>query len=142
MPVILSTAKRPTQSVPNTPLKRWTGTAPTGSSIFSLSSSFTAQTTMIPARRPISSETGTVTNAHGAVMATRPARHPLIDMPSDGLPSHIQLIAVADSSAMIPAVLVVMKMCEIALASTAIVEPGLNPNQPSHSTKQPMTAEV
>ncbi len=43
---------------------------------------------------------------------------------------------------MIPAVFVVMKMCEIALASTAIVEPGLNPNQPSHSTKQPITAEV
>ena len=36
-PVILSTAKRPTQIVPKTPLNRWTGTAPTGSSIFSVS---------------------------------------------------------------------------------------------------------
>ena len=52
-PVILSTANRPTQMVPKTPLKRWTGTAPTGSSIFSLSSSFTAQTTISPASRPM-----------------------------------------------------------------------------------------
>ena len=40
------------------------------------------------------------------------------------------------------AVFVVMKMCEIAFGSAAIVEPGLNPNQPSHSTKQPMTPDV
>ena len=88
------------------------------------------------------SDASTVTNAHGAVIATRPARQPLTDMPRSGLPSHIQLSAVADSSAMKAAVLVVMKMCEIALGSAAIVEPGLNPNQPSHSTKQPMTADV
>jgi hypothetical protein len=36
------------------------------------------------------------------------------------LPSQSQLVAVADSSAMIAAVLVVMKMCAIALASAAI----------------------
>ena len=40
------------------------------------------------------------------------------------------------------AVFVVMKMCEIAPGSAAIVDPGLKPNQPSHSTKQPMTPEV
>ncbi len=84
----------------------------------------------------------TVTKAHGAVIATRPARQPLTDMPRSGLPSHVQLSAVADSMPMNAAVLVVMNMCEIALGSAAIVDPGLNPNQPSQSTKQPMTPDV
>ena len=88
------------------------------------------------------SDAPTVTNAHGAVMATRPARQPLTDMPRSGLPSHIQLSAVADSRPMNAAVLVVMKTCEMAFGSAAIVDPGLNPNQPSQSTKQPMTPDV
>src|SRR5262245_38377716 len=141
-PVILSTAKRPTQRVPKTPLNRCTGTAPTGSSILNASSSFTAQTTSSPDSTPMSSEAPTVTNAHGAVIATRPASRPLIDMPRSGFPSHIQLSAVAESMAMNAAVFVVMKMCDIAPGSAAIVEPGLNPNHPSQSTKVPMTAEV
>ena len=37
------------------------------------------------------------------------------------------------------AVFVVMKTCEMAFGSAAIVDPGLNPNQPSQRTKQPMT---
>src|SRR6185503_1561856 len=79
-PVSLSTANKPTQMVPKTPLKRWTGTALTGSSIFSLSNNFTAETTSNPASRPMIREAFTVTNAHGAVIATRPARQPLIDL--------------------------------------------------------------
>ena len=90
----------------------------------------------------MTSDACTVTNAHGAVIATRPASTPLTDMLRSGLPSQIQFSAVADSSPMNAAVFVVMKMCAIAFASTAIVEPGLNPNQPSHSTKQPMTPDV
>src|SRR5687767_9555049 len=132
----------PTHSVPNTPLNRWTGTAPTGSSIFNMSSSFTANTTRMPARSPMTSDAWTVTYAQGAVIATSPASTPLTDMLRSGLPSHIQFNAVAESNPMNAAVLVVMKMCAIALASTAIVEPGLNPNHPSHSTKQPMTPDV
>src|SRR5688572_28228951 len=38
--------------------------------------------------------------------------------------------------------LVVMKMCAMAFGSAAIVEPGLNPNQPSHNTRHPMNADV
>src|SRR5918995_1282665 len=67
---------------------------------------------------------------------------PLIDMLRSGLPSHIQLKSVAESSPMNAAVLVVMKMCAIALGSAAIVDPGLTPNQPSHSTRHPMNADV
>ena len=48
-----------------------------------------------------------VSDAHGAVIATRPARQPLIDMPRSGLPSHIQLSDVADSNPMNAAVFVV-----------------------------------
>ena len=84
----------------------------------------------------------TVTKAHGAVIATSPARQPLTDMPRSGFPSHSQLSAVAERSAMNAAVFVVMKTCAIAFGSEAIVDPGLNPNQPSHSTKQPMTPDV
>src|SRR5262245_50076866 len=87
-------------------------------------------------------EAFTVTKAQGAVIATRPARQPLTDIPRSGLPSHIQFSAVAESKAVNAAVFVVMKMCAIAFGSAAIVEPGLNPNQPSHRTKQPMTPEV
>ena len=43
--------------------------APTGSSIFSASSSFTAHTTSRPPIRPITSDALTVTNAQGAVIA-------------------------------------------------------------------------
>src|SRR5687768_17399962 len=141
-PVILSTANTPTISVPNTPLNRWTGIAPTGSSILSASSSFTARTTRTPANKPMRSEALTVTNAQGAVIATRPASTPLIDMLRSGLPSQSQLTVVADRSPMNAAVLVVIKMCAIALGSAAIVDPGLKPNQPSHSTRHPMNADV
>ena len=59
-----------------------------------------------------------------------------------GLPSMIQQVAVAVSVATAAAVLVVTQMCEIASGITAIVLPGLKPNQPSHRIKQPMVAAV
>ena len=76
----------------------------------------------------------TVTNAQGAVIATSPASTPLTDMLRSGLPSHVQFSAVAESIPMNAAVLVVMKMCAIALASTAIVDPGIEPEpaEPQH----------
>src|SRR5688500_6409072 len=88
-------ANRPTHSVPNTPLTRCTDVAPTGSSILILSNPSTASTTSTPATAPMPTETAGVTNAQGAVIATRPARQPLIVMPMSGLPSTSQQVSVA-----------------------------------------------
>ena len=57
-----------------------------------------------------------------------------------GLPSMSQATAVAVSVAAAAAVLVVDAISEIATASTPIVLPGLKPNQPNQSTKQPIVA--
>jgi len=100
----------------------------------------TANTTSVPAIAPMIIEAPTVTNAQGAVMATRPARQPLMVMPRSGLPATIQQVAVEVNTAMIAAVLVVIKTVAIASGSAFIVEPGLNPNQPSHKTNRPITA--
>jgi hypothetical protein len=83
-----------------------------------------------------------VTKAHGAVMATRPARLPLSVMPRSGLPRRIQAVAVAVSVAIEAASAVVIATSEMTRASAAIVLPGLKPNQPNHRMKQPMVAAV
>ena len=75
-------------------------------------------------------------------MATRPAKQPLSVMPRSGLPSKIQAVAVAASVPAAAAVLVVNTMLQIAVGSTAIVLPGLKPNQPSQRIKQPIVAAV
>jgi hypothetical protein len=64
-----------------------------------------------------------------------------MDMLKSGLPITSQEVAVAVSIPKIPAVLVVIKICEIATGSAAIVEPGLKPNQPSHRINAPITAK-
>src|SRR3989338_97551 len=98
----------------------------------------TANTTRTPAMTPIIAELITLTKAQGAVIATRPARQPLMVIPRSGLPSNIVERTVADSMAAAAAVFVVMQMREIASTSAAIVEPGLNPNHPNHRTKHPI----
>ena len=71
-PVILSTEKKPTQIVPNTPLKRCTGHRTNRIvELRACRSSFTAQTTMSPPNTPMMSDAVTVTKAHDAVMATQ-----------------------------------------------------------------------
>src|SRR5262245_19926204 len=104
------------------------------------SNPITARTTSTPAMEPIKSDAPTVTNAHGAVIATRPARQPLSVIPRSGLPSKSQQVSVAVSVAAAAAVFVVTAISAIALGSAAIVLPGLKPNQPNHSTKQPIVA--
>ena len=51
-------------------------------------------------------------------------------------------VAVAVSVATAAAVFVVTQMCAIASGITAIVLPGLKPNQPSQRIKQPIVAAV
>ena len=75
-------------------------------------------------------------------MATSPARHPLSVMPMSGLPSISHATTVALSVPAAAAVFVVTRISEIAAGSTPIVLPGLKPNQPNHSTKQPIVARL
>src|SRR3972149_10287210 len=136
----LSSAKNPKASVPNPPFTRCTDRAPTGSSSFSLSNIITANTTSTPAISPMISELTTLTYAHDAVMATRPASVPLSIIERSGLRSMIHAVSVAVSVAAAAAVLVVSAILAIAPASAAIVEPGLNPNHPSQRMSAPSVA--
>src|SRR5688572_1952668 len=86
----LPLAKMPTASTPNVPQTPWTEMAPTGSSIFALrSQKYTASTTSTPAMQPMTAAAHGSTNAHGAVMATRPASMPLAIIAGSGLPERI-----------------------------------------------------
>ena len=135
-------AKSPTASVPNTPFTRCTEVAPTGSSMCIRSKNSTAKTTRMPAMTPMMNELPILTNAQGAVMATRPANPPFRVMLRSGLPPMNHIINSALMDAVAAAVFVVTAMCAIDAQSAAIVEPGLNPNQPNHSTKTPIVADV
>ena len=74
-------------------------------------------------------------------MPTRPAKQPLTVMPRSGLPTTSQEVTVEVSTAAMAAVLVVTRMCMTSAGCWKLmVEPGLNPNQPSHRTNRPMTA--
>ena len=74
------------------------------------------------------------------MIATRPARQPFKVIPRSGFPRSIQAVTVAVIVANAAAVFVVTATCEITFGITAIVLPGLNPNQPNQRTKQPMVA--
>ncbi len=69
-----------TTSVPQMPATRWTGMAPTTSSIFSLSSSGTAKTTITPPMAPMTMARPGVGVSGSAVIDTRPASAPLSAM--------------------------------------------------------------
>ena len=76
----------PTQSTPKTPPTPCTEIAPTGSSMPLRSKKNTDSTTITAAIEPITAAAHGCTNAHGAVIATRPASMPLTIMPGSGLP--------------------------------------------------------
>jgi hypothetical protein len=69
-----------TMKVPQIPASRWTGMAPTTSSIFSLSSIGTANTTIAPPTAPMISGLPTDGASGSAVIDTRPARAPFSTM--------------------------------------------------------------
>ena len=129
---------RPSASVPHTPLTKWTESAPTGSSILILSKNSTANTTSTPATKPITAPAPMVTNAHGAVIATKPARQPLRIIERSGFFRNSQAVIKAPSEPVAAAMLVLTSTCAMALPFiAAMVEPGLNPNQPSHRINTP-----
>src|SRR5262245_8998772 len=156
----LPTAKMPTASTPQIPFTKWTGTAPTGSSILALSSANVAQQTNTPATRPMITAPQLFTKAHGAVMATRPARMPLTERLGDGFfvgpNSHIYVIALTPPAAPASKVLTAARLVKLigmrvdavvtlppasstAGVTTPIAEPGLKPNQPKNRMIVPST---
>ena len=88
---------------------------------------------------PIITELRGVTVAQGAVMATKPARAPFRLMLISGFLNFIQEVIMARMAPAAAAMLVLTKIKAISLEA-AVVEPGLNPNQPSQSIKTPKAA--
>ena len=83
------------------------------------------------------------TKAQGAVIATRPAKHPLRIIEKSGFLSSSQAVISALIEPVAAATLVFTSTWAMAEPSpTAIVEPGLNPNQPSQRMSTPRAAEV
>ncbi len=84
-----------------------------------------------------------VTNAQGAVTATRPARQPFRIMDKSGFFRSTQAVSVAPSAPVAAAMFVATRTWAMAAPfMAAIVEPGLNPNQPSQRINTPSAAEV
>ena len=95
---------------------------------------------MIPAIAPIITELKGVTDAHGLVMATRPAKAPFKLMPASGFPNFIQAVTMAKIAPAAAARLVLTKIIAISLLA-AVVEPGLKPNHPTQRMKTPKAAK-
>src|SRR3954468_1767435 len=117
--------------------------APTGSSILNRFST-TPQATMTstPAIEPMSAAAHGSTNAHGAVMATRPASMPFTIIPGSGFLNvgeymH-QNIAITAPKAAARAVLVATIANWMSVAAS--VDAALKPNQPNNRMKQPSIA--
>ena len=100
----------------------------------------TANTTRMPARRPIRIEICGVTAEAPAVMPTRPASRPLPTMPTSGLPVLIQTVAMAPMAPAAAASVVVTAIGPMA-ESAASSEPGLKPYQPTSRMNTPSMAK-
>src|ERR1700756_747410 len=78
-----------------------------------------------------------LTNAHGAVMATKPANMPLHIMAGSGLPVLNIMNRAANNAPDADASIVFTATTAIRLSVPASVDPGLNPNQPNARIKVP-----
>jgi hypothetical protein len=139
MPYVPS-ANRPTASKPHAPHMPCTEIAPHGSSTRAfLSKNSTLQHTSAPAMIPMTTEAQGATNAHGAVMATRPASIPLHVIEMSGLPhfqlvQHIAITAPADADSSVFTATMPMRR-----SVAPKVEPGLKPIHPKVRTSVPIT---
>ena len=123
------------------PLTPCTAMAPTGSSIFSLrSTKNTASMTSTPAMAPMPAAIAGLTNAHGAVMATRPASMPLAIMPGSGLPVRLVIHSIATMAPKAPAIAVFVATVANCTSSAENVEAALKPNQPNSRMNVPSMA--
>src|SRR4029077_12396393 len=117
--------------------------APQGSStLITRSLKSTPKQTTRPARMPMTTAEFELTNAQGAVMATRPASMPLQAIEISGLPKtkYQKIIAVAEPAT--AARLVFTAMTEMRRSVAPSVEPGLKPIQPNRRIKVPVTTKT
>src|SRR6185369_12461022 len=91
---------------PHAPLTPWTLIAPTGSSIFTRSKKNTLTTTSTPATAPMMNAPTGETNAHGDVMATRPASMLLHIIDGSGFPWKYHMYMMPATVADMPAIIV------------------------------------
>src|SRR5437870_156364 len=92
-----------------------------------------------PARIPMSTDAHGATNAHGAVIATRPPSIPLQVIEISGLP-HLALVhAIAATAPALAESSVFTAMIEIRRSVAPNVEPGLKPIHPNVRTRVPIT---
>ena len=137
----LPLATSPTESTPRRPQTPWTEIAPTGSSIFSLRSmKNTASITTTPAMSPRIAATHGSTNAHGAVMITRPASMPLAIMAGSGLPVRFQIHNIEMNPPNAAASPVLSATTPICGSLDAKVDAALKPNQPNRRINVPRSA--
>src|SRR5262245_27963188 len=80
-----------------------------------------------------------LTNAHGAVMATRPASMPLQAIETSGFPNVRAQNTIADAEPATAARFVFTAIDEIRRSVAPSVEPGLNPIHPNRRTNVPVT---
>src|SRR5437762_3059914 len=94
---------------------------------------------MKPAQIPMTLAAHGATNAHGAVMATKPASIPLHDIEMSGLPYLALVHAMAVTNPKHAANNVLTATTEMRRSVAPNVEPGLNPIQPNNRIMVPMT---
>src|SRR5216684_1011086 len=130
------------ESTPHRPFVPCTEMAPTGSSTcITRSTNSTEMHTRTPAISPMITDPTGFTNPEGAVMATSPASKPLPVIDASGLLYRSHMYSIAPNDPAIPASIVftaIDPMRRPPLLEAPSVEPGLNPNQPKASMKQPV----
>src|SRR5690242_21112955 len=83
-----------------------------------------------------------LTNAHGAVMATRPASMPLHAIEMSGLPNIMAHRIIADAEPATAARLVFTAIDEMRRSVAPSVEPGLKPIHPNKRMNVPVTTKT
>src|SRR5690606_40232932 len=143
-PIVPSMPVPPSDSVLNTPVSTAptmppTACTPNTSAVSSTRSMrlrpFTPQTQVAPTARPITIAPIGPTVPAAGVMPTRPATAPEAAPSADGRP-----LAIASTRlhATTPAAVATMVLIIASAASAATAEPALKPNQPTHSSEEPM----
>ena len=122
--------------MPHRPLKKWTATAPTGSSMCNTwSKSHTPKQTSRPETIPTMIAPVASMTSQPAVIPTRPAREAFKHMETSGLPYFSQVKTMQTKVAIAGAMVVVTKIEPS--CSTEVAAAPLNPYQPNQRMKQP-----
>src|ERR1700735_4306318 len=117
--------------------------APHGSSILRIRSlNRTPRQTTIPAITPMITDAAGLTNAQGAVIATRPASIPLQAMVISGLPKRRYHRSIAAAEPATAARLVFTATTEMRRSVAPSVDPGLKPIRPKSKRNVPVTTNT